>query len=85
MLVFAYQTKPNGKTYTLTIHAVIDLLDRVDVVADQEPVFVGEDIVNEVDERLDAATLKGGEIGCVADHGELWKAQLLEEGERNGC
>ena len=55
-------TKANGKTYTLTIHAVIDFLDRVNVVANQEPILVGEDIVNEVDERFDAATLKGGEI-----------------------
>ena len=70
-------TKGSEKTYTLAIHAVIDFLDRIDVVADQEPIFVGEDIVNEVDERFDAATLKGGEIGCVADHGELLKARLL--------
>ena len=55
-------TKAIGKTYTLTIHAVIDFLDRVNVVANQEPILVGEDIVNEVDERFDAATLKGGEI-----------------------
>ena len=73
-------TKANGKTYTLTIHAVIDFLDRVDVVANQEPIFVGEDIVNEVDERFDAATLKGGEIGYVVDHGKLLKARLLGRG-----
>ena len=74
-------TKAKGKTYTLTIHAVIDLLDRADVVANQEPVLVGEDIVDEIDERFDAATLEGGEVGCVADHGELIKPQLLEEME----
>lgn len=36
------------KTYTLTIHTIIDLLDRVDVVTNEKPVLIRENVVDEV-------------------------------------
>ena len=58
-------------TYTLTIHTIIELLDRVNVVANEKPVPFRESVVDVVDQRFDGATLEGGQIGSIVDHGEL--------------
>ena len=36
-------------TYTLTIHTIIGLLDRVDVAANEKPILFRENVVDEVD------------------------------------
>ena len=59
-----------GMTYSLKIHTIIDLLNRVHVVTDEKPILFRENVVDEIDERFDAATLEGDEIGGVADHDE---------------
>lgn len=49
------------------------------MVTNEKPVLFREYVVHEVDEGLDAATLEGGEVGSIVDHGDFLGVQLFAE------